>query len=500
MTVLRPKRFYFLTIYLLFSSISPVKAGGLESSKTNPVMILPFVLLLLSIALLPFISKRWWERFSTVVSLSLGAITACYYLLIAHNPGILVEIGSEYLSFILLIGSLYVVSSGIHINIVGRATPLKNSMLLGAGALMANIFGATGASILLIRPFMRINAYRLKGFHVVFFIFIVSNIGGALSPIGNPPIFLGYLLGVPFLWMFHNFWLQWIIILLTLLIIFYLFDLVSINRSRPTHYTAPSDNTAEQISVSGLFNIVFLCIILTSIFIERPIYLREILMIIAAAGSYLTTGKAIHKKNDFDFLPIKEVGVLFLGIFLTIAPVLTWFEMNARSIHISTPGGFYWATGILSSILDNAPTYLNFLSAATGLVLNDDILRQLQHLISTHGAAINSITGVYAEQIRVTYETLIKYHGDSVASGNITTEKISIAYLLANHTAYLGAISVGAVFFGAATYIGNVPNFIVKSIVENSGMKTPTFHDYVLRYSLPILFPIFILVWFLWFR
>ena len=183
-----------------------------------------------------------------------------------------------------------------------------------------------------------------------------------------------------------------------------------------------------------------------------------------------------------------------------MVPALDWLELNAAKVGITSAGQFYWGTGILSSVLDNAPTYLNFLSASVGLFVNQDVVNQVYHLMQAHGADITAIAGANAEEVRNTFAVLMKYHADLVASGSVPIADIQVCYLIANHSIYIKAISLAAVFFGAMTYIGNGPNFMVKSIAEQSGAKCPSFGGYIARYSLPILIPVFILVWLLFFR
>jgi Na+/H+ antiporter NhaD/arsenite permease-like protein len=253
--------------------------------------------------------------------------------------------------------------------------------------------------------------------------------------------------------------------------------------------------------MSGLHNIIFIAVIISAVFIQSPMFLREALMIVAAVASYLLTKREIHEKNGFNFLPIKEVAILFAAVFVTMVPALDWLELNASSVGITSAGQFYWGTGILSSVLDNAPTYLNFLSASIGLFVNPDIVQQVQHLISSHGADLaTSIHGPYAQEIQATYATLLKYHADLVASGSVPLADIQISYIIGNHDLYLRAISLAAVFFGANTYIGNGPNFMVKSIAEQANAKCPGFLEYIYRFSLPILLPTFLLIWLLFFR
>jgi Na+/H+ antiporter NhaD/arsenite permease-like protein len=232
----------------------------------------------------------------------------------------------------------------------------------------------------------------------------------------------------------------------------------------------------EEPEVSGLHNIIFLIVILAAVFIESPapLMLREVIMWGAAIASYYTTKKEIHDKNDFNFIPIKEVAILFAGIFATMIPALDWLELNAASIGIVTPGQYFWGSGILSSVLDNAPTYLNFMTAAFGLHgANIDNVQHMNLILGlTTPAAVNLPNPLQAGVLEITAETW----------------------------RYVQAISLGAVFFGAITYIGNGPNFMVKSIAEQSGNKCPSFFGYIVRYSLPILIPIYALIWFLFFH
>lgn len=414
-------------------------------------MTIPFIALLGAIAVAPFINRHWWEKNYPVVSTALGAIVVAYYLFFLHNgPRVLLTL-HEYISFIVLIGSLFVVSGGIHFQLKGKAEPSTNVLLLAFGALISNIVGTTGASMLLIRPYIRVNKFRMKPFHIVFFIFIVSNVGGALTPIGDPPLFLGYLKGIPFFWVVENTWPMWALALAALLGVFYALDSYSFHHeSRSKQKDALEHH--EHGSFDGLGNIGFLMAILVGVFIEHPLGAREAIMAAAAAGSYFTTSRHIYEKNNFNFEPIREVAILFLGIFATMMPALDWLQVNAQSLGFTTPAHYYWASGALSSFLDNAPTYLNFLTASFGLFnLNID------------------------DPAHVT-EFLVKYWH------------------------YIQAISIGAVFFGACTYIGNGPNFMVKSIAEQSGVKMPSFFGYIVRYTLPVLIPIYALIWIVFFR
>jgi Na+/H+ antiporter NhaD/arsenite permease-like protein len=443
----------------LFASLLLVAAGPAAAAAdgaasvvpVNPLMALPFVALLTAIAVMPFVSRHWWEKLYPAVSIGLGAIVVGYYLLLLGNaPRVLLTL-HEYAGFIILIGSLFVVSGGIHFQLKGRSTPHSNLALLAFGALISNIVGTTGASMLLIRPYLRVNKFRMKPFHVVFFIFIVGNVGGALTPIGDPPLFLGYLKGIPFFWVAANTWMMWTLALVLLLGVFYVMDTVSFRREskRKQH---EAEAVGEHASFDGVGNIGFLMMILIGVFIEHPLGAREAIMCAAAAGSYVTTKRNIHERNDFTFTPIKEVAILFLGIFATMMPALDWLEANAQALGFTTPAQYYWASGGLSAFLDNAPTYLSFLTASFGLFhVNIDLPAEMQ-------------------------------------------------LFLIQHWQYVQAVSIGAVFFGACTYIGNGPNFMVKSIAEHGGVEMPSFFGYIFRYTLPILIPIYTIVWLVFFR
>ncbi|MDR3459022.1 MAG: sodium:proton antiporter [Verrucomicrobiae bacterium] len=415
--------------------------------EAPPILILPFALLLGAMALCPIIAPHWWEKHYPKIALGLGAVTAGYYLLGLHDAASLAHTAHEYFSFIALVGSLFVVSGGIHIGVKGQATPWTNVVFLFIGAVAANVLGTTGAAMLLIRPWIRMNRYRVAAHHIVFFIFIVANLGGCLTPIGDPPLFLGYLQGVPFWWVAQHCWPMWTVAIGALLALFYVVD--KINFARAPRTVREKETAPETWKFEGRTNLFFLAVIVGAVFVEKPVFLREALMLAAAAGSYFTTKKSVHAANGFNFHPAIEVAVLFAGIFTTMIPALAWLNHHAGTLlgPNPSPGIFYFGTGTLSAVLDNAPTYLGFLSALAG------------------------VTGA----------------PDTAA-------------LLAGHAAHLLAISVGSVFFGAATYIGNGPNFMVKSIAEQSGVRTPSFVAFAWKFSLPFLVPVLVLVWFLFFR
>jgi Na+/H+ antiporter NhaD/arsenite permease-like protein len=408
----------------------------------NPWMILPFALMLLSIALMPFIHAHWWEKHYAKISVGLGLFTAGYYVFFLHDGPHMLEVAHEYVSFIALIGSLFIVAGGIHIRVRGESTPFRNTLFLACGAVLANFIGTTGASMLMIRPWIRMNKYRITAFHVVFFIFIVSNAGGALTPIGDPPLFLGYLRGVPFFWSVAELWPAWVFLLGGLLAVFYVFD--RINFARAPEVVRELETGYEKFAVDGKRNFAFIGIILAAVFFPSP--WRELLMAGAAAASWHFTPRPVHESNHFNFHPIKEVAWLFFGIFGTMVPALDYLQIHASHLGISTPVEFFAVTGLLSSCLDNAPTYLTLLAVALG-----------QQALSLKSEA-------------------------------------DVALFAAQHATTLAAISLGAVFFGAATYIGNGPNFMVKSICEHAKVRTPSFFDYIVRYTLLILAPLLALV------
>ena len=407
--------------------------------------VLPFVALLAAIAIAPLCFADWWGRHYPKVCVALALGMSAYYGLALGLLSRVLGTGEEYLSFIALVGSLFVVSGGIHIVVKGEATPLTNTLFLAIGAILANLLGTTGASMLLIRPWIRANKYRVTGHHVVFFIFIVSNVGGCLTPIGDPPLFLGYLSGVPFWWVAVHCWPVWATAMSLLLLMFYFVDLRNYRRAPKPVREHQTDR--EVWKIEGKRNLLFLALILVSVFLNHPIFLREALMVAAAAGSYLTTRRHIHAANHFSFHPAKEVAILFLGIFATMMPALDWLAAHAGSLGHAGPGWFYFGSGALSSVLDNAPTYLSFLSALFGVAGTHDI----QVLLTQFPTAII-------------------------------------------------AVSAGSVFFGANTYIGNGPNFMVKAIADQQKVHTPGFIKYITHYTLPYMLPMLIVVWWLFFR
>jgi len=467
--------------------------------QPTPWMITPFAVLLLAIALGPLLVPKWWLKRFPIVALGLGAVTLVYYLgfLPPEARKMVTHTAHEYVSFICLVGSLYVVSGGIHITVKGEATPFVNVVFLLIGGVLANILGTTGASMLLIRPWLRMNKYRITAHHVVFFIFIVSNVGGCLTPIGDPPLFLGYLRGIPFWWVAEHCWPMWAVGLGYLLLVFFVMDYrnyLRAPREVREHLAKPSD----QWIFGGLKNLVFLGVIIGAVFVKHPVFLREALMIGAAVASYFTTAKLIHQQNEFNFHPINEVAILFAGIFATMMPALEWLQDNSGALGQLTTTLCYWGSGILSSILDNAPTYMSFLSAILGAFTNTDTVSQVQQLIASGGVGLSQAP----EAVRHTYEVLQSSHPIELAAKSVDTDQIRIACLLSvdKLNQLIVAISIGAVFFGANTYLGNGPNFMVKAIADHQKVHSPSFLGYVWKFALPIMTPMLVLVWWLFFR
>jgi Na+/H+ antiporter NhaD/arsenite permease-like protein len=444
-----------------------------ESHHTEapaPWSVLPFLILLIMIATGPLFYEHFWHKNYPLVAMALAGVVVGYYLFALHNQHGPVHALAEYVQFIALLTGLYVASGGIMIIVDKGAAPGTNIGLLVFGAIIANIIGTTGASMLLIRPFIRLNKNRIKAYHIIFFIFIVSNIGGSLTPIGDPPLFLGFLKGVPFLWTLQHNVFPWAIAIAALVLIFYVLD-----RRNKSDYSFGEDTAVPtgKVAIRGTRNFIWLAVIVGAVFLDPNVlewvpgityqgqkfsFLREIIMLAAAYFSYKLADKQAHAGNDFNFEPIREVAFIFVGIFGTMMPALELVSNYAQSTEgaqMISANSLYWGTGVLSGFLDNAPTYVNFLTAA----------------LAAKGGSINSLADV-----------------QSFASGGYTDSVI-----------YLKAISIAAVFFGAMTYIGNGPNFMVKSIAEQVGIKMPSFFGYIIRFSIPFLLPLFVLIWWLFF-
>jgi Na+/H+ antiporter NhaD/arsenite permease-like protein len=415
----------------------------MEQSAFVPslIWVAPFACLLLGIAIIPLAAPHFWESNTRklLVSAVLGVPVLALYL--AHDPQALVHTGRDYLSFMILLGSLFVISGGVFMDGDLEATPLVNTLFLALGAAIASVVGTTGASMLLIRPVLHTNAERHYVVHtVVFFIFLVSNIGGSLTPLGDPPLFLGYLAGVPFTWTIRLA-PMWIVTTVLLLAIYFIWD-TRVHKMEPPERLALDATKIKPLRVVGKENLVLLAgIVAAAAFLSAP--WREIAMVGLATLSWLRTSEHIHHANHFTLHPIIEVAVVFLGIFATMIPALNILRARGAELGVNHAWQYFWATGALSSFLDNAPTYLTFLALGQGQ--------------------------------------------------NLTPEVVGVPHRI------LEAISVGAVFMGANSYIGNGPNFMVRSIAESRGIKMPSFGGYML-YSGTILIPVFVLVTLLFFR
>jgi len=402
--------------------------------------VLPFVAMLLAIALLPLWLPHWWEsnRSKLVVAAVLGAPVLTLYL--AREPAALAHAAADYVSFIILLAGLYVIAGGVRLTGDLEATPLVNTAFLATGSLLASLIGTTGASMLLIRPLLQTNRERARVTHtVVLFIFLVSNIGGMLTPLGDPPLFLGYLQGVPFAWTLRL-WGPWLAMAATLLILYYAWDVRE--HARETRAALRRDHVQiEPLRIRGALNGIWLAGVVAAVaFLHAPV--RELAILALGGISLWRTPRAIRRANQFTAAPMVEVAVLFLGIFLTMIPALELLHVRGAELGVRAPWQFFWATGVLSSFLDNAPTYLTFLALAQGLGLPAEVAG-VPHVI-------------------------------------------------------LAPISVGAVAMGANTYIGNAPNFMVKAIAESAGVRMPSFFGYM-AYSGAVLLPLFAIVTVLFF-
>jgi len=541
--------FVVLAVIAAFLSQVFEHLGGTATTPNVALpWVLPFVLLLACIATMPFIARHFWEKHYHHVAIGLAALVAIYYVFFRTVEG--VDVGNfferhagrsiarsfgDYISFIFLLGSLFTVSGGILIRVRRKATPGVNTMLLLTGAILANVFGTTGAAMLLIRPYLRINRGHIRPFHIIFFIFIVANVGGCLTPIGDPPLFLGFLKGVPFWWVLETCWPMWLLAVVLLLTAFYIFD-VRAHRGEQRAPNDPSD-LGPPVSIFGASNLLLVFAILASVLLHDqfnnwwetlhvPVFehlpLRELIMTAAIAVSLWTTPQRIHVENVFNFAPIREVALLFIGIFATMVPALNYLSYHANDPALkdtlSTPGQFYFSAGTLSSVLDNAPTYVTFLETELGKLdpntkaVAKDIARnpkkdrateedyqRLRQLNAARYAADPALELEDRKTIDNTFDALREYHKEAVYNGTLTPSQVEVGFLLGNNKLewYIIAVSLGSVFFGAMTYIGNGPNFMVKSIAENAGAKCPSFFGYIFVYSVPILLPILILIWYI---
>lgn len=424
--------------------------------QINIWALIPFVLMLLSIAVIPLLAKQWWER--NINKLLVSAILSVPAILYLINNNLQEELKHQilfdYIPFIILLGALFIVTGGILIQGQIQARPRNNTIILAIGYILASFIGTTGASMLLIHPLLYINKHRENKTHtILFFIALVANCGGILSPLGDPPLFLLFLRGVEFTW-FLKLLPEWAFIGAVLLAVYYFTDRRYYYNEEKTEMIMADFREKGIISIRGSINMVYLlCIILTVLFINSshipqmgelnaPIhiqFLREITLNAIALLSLITTRKSIRKNNHFTWSPIIEVAYLFIGIFITMTPALLFLSANAQKAGITQPWQFFYSSGLLSAFLDNSPTALAFHTVAQNIPTTTEVI----------------VAGV---------DELI-----------------------------LKAIAMGAVFFGAMTYIGNGPNFMIKAIAEQEGVKMPSFFGYIISFSLKILLPVYIL-------
>ncbi len=407
----------------------------------SPAWALPFVGLLLCIAVLPLAGPRFWE--SNLRKLGVATLLGAPVLVLyaRARPQALLHTAEDYVSFIVLLGGLFVISGGVLLEGDLEATPWTNAAFLGLGAILASFVGTTGASMLLIRPLLQTNRERKRVAHtVVFFIFLVSNIGGCLTPLGDPPLFLGYLQGVPFTWTFRLF-VPWLFTTSLVLAVYVLWDRRA--HAREARADLKRDfYEVRRLRIAGKENLVLLVGVLAAVaFLNEP--WRELAIVAFSLLSLVRTDPGLRRANHFTFHPILEVAAIFAGIFVTMLPALDLLRARGAELGVREPWQFFWAAGALSSFLDNAPTYLTFLALGQGL-------------------------GLPAEVVGVPQAVLV-------------------------------AISLGSVFMGANTYIGNGPNFMVRSIAEERGVRMPSFGGYML-YSGGVLIPVFVVVTFVFFR
>jgi len=430
---------------------------------------IPFAGMLLSIALCPLLMPDFWHHHFGKIS-AFWAATLSLPFLIAFKGDALYEmlhiILADYVPFIILLWSLYTVSGGILLRGKLRGTPVVNLIMLIIGTALASWMGTTGAAMLMIRPFLRANNYRKnRTFMVVFFIFLVANVGGSLTPLGDPPLFLGFLHGVTFFWTF-NILPHMLLVVILLLVIYFFLDTY---HYRKEGATAPEENDVKQpLKLEGTHNFIFLAGVVGSVLMSGMVdwgeintfgvhravqdWARDALLIIMGILSLVTTQVSLREDNDFTWFPIIEVAYLFIGIFITMIPCLLILKAGSQGAlaflvnGVTQPFHYFWVTGTLSSFLDNAPTYLTFFNTALG--------------------------SFYAGM----------------------AEADAVPLLMTDNAIYLKAISTGAVFFGACSYIGNAPNFMVRSISEEAGTPMPSFFGYILKYSLIYLIPTFVVV------
>lgn len=477
---MKHKRFISLLTLVVFAMLLPTAAfaEGEALGDQLPIWsIIPFVGMLLSIAIFPLVKGEWWEKNQLWVALFWAAVFIVPFF-IAFGAHITIyelihTVALDYFPFLLLLIALYAAAGGIVIrgSIVG--TPKVNVAILAIGAVLASVIGTTGAAMVLIRPLIRANEWRKRKMHsVIFFIFLVCNVGGSLTPLGDPPLFMGYLRGVPFFWCLTHLWPIWIFTVALILVIYFFFENSRYKKDLADGCVQPESHSAHKIEIDGLINIAFIVLILIGTYSSGflagldtflnadgsvkgitlfthegeaaiatyPNIIKDIIYIIAIILSMKFTKKELREENNFNWGAMEEVAKLFIGIFITMIPALAILEAKGAALGLEHEWQFFWSTGILSGFLDNTPTYLVFLTTACSLGLP----------------------------------------GIETSIGSVPAE-------------LLIAVSAGAVFMGALSYIGNAPNFMVKSIAEEYNVKMPSFFGYM-KWSFGILVPIFLIV------
>lgn len=486
MKLLAPKNVIISSVLFLLVLFAPsaTLASAIEGSTLGELLpiwsILPFIGILLSIAFFPLAAPHFWHDHFGKVSAFWALVFALPFLWVHGSVArheILHIILIDYIPFIILLWGLFTISGGIVVRGSLKGTPLVNAVLLLIGTFLASWVGTTGASMVMIRPVLRANHNRIRKAHIIcFFLFLVSNIGGALTPLGDPPLFLGFLHNVPFFWVTRCILPHVLLAVGLVLSVFYILDIYFYRQEKALH----GDNSEEKIPlrIEGLHNLILLVgvvgIILVSgywrpgklnvlgVSVAYQNLLRDGVILMLGLISLKITARTLREENAFSWGPIMEVAKLFAGIFIAIIPALAILKAGSAGAlaglvqAVQSPASFFWASGVLSSFLDNAPTYLTFFNMALGKV------------------------GLMEAQVP-----------GALASGTAAVSPVFISYLQ--------AISAGCVFMGANSYIGNAPNFMVKSIAEEAGVNMPSFFGYIFKYSIPVLIPVFIIVTFVFF-
>lgn len=437
---------------------------------------IPFAGMLLSIAIFPIVKPHWWEKNMLWVALFWSFVFLVPFFFVYGADETIYQlihtVVLDYVPFLLLLFALYAVAGGIVIKGSMVGTPKLNTIILAIGTVLASVIGTTGAAMVLIRPLIRANEFRKRKMHtIIFFIFLVCNIGGALTPVGDPPLFMGFLRGVPFFWTTIHLLPLYLFTSVVLLVIYYIFESKMYKKDLAEGCVQP-EHTGEKIKIEGIHNLLYIVLILFAVVMsgtlaQSPMFqnpdgsvkglhlyslhghdlvatwpniIKDVLLLVAAFLSMKTTKKEIREFNNFNWAAIEEVAKLFIGIFITMIPALAILGARGASLGLHTEWQFFWSTGMLSGFLDNTPTYLVFLTTAAAM-----------------GAAEGLATTIGIVEVPI-----------------------------------LIAVSAGAVFMGALSYIGNAPNFMVRSIAEESNIKMPSFFGYM-KWSFGILIPLFLL-------